>query len=539
MQHLRTYAGEVFFVPPDECVRSILNRFCILNGCSIKEALSNVTKRQKARVHPSLPSFLNGLSALLRRNAQELLENHTLFELYRPFLSVDAANDLNVAMLGESPVDVAKAVRWGSNQLRVRKSLRWCPQCVRTDIRDYGFSYWHLAHQIPAVAACAVHGCELVDSILPTSGWDILSDLPNEIGCIQASNDAQCFAKFTSRALTYLRATKKLKYCQPQYTRAADRMGVLTKKGNLRRKRLMEAMQSWWLDPLTEYAGLSEKCLYRKIAKLFHGRQFQSQHIVTNLLVLFNVFDNGEESFGENPNTQSVRLHASDSAESARETRLHYTQQIEYCPSLNAASQTIGKSRSYVKRLSMLGGLRPLQSSEYVRNDVTGRLLSKAKAGYSSQKIAQELSVKKSYVEFCLSCSPETQKFRKLLTHRRRQVQHRARINGQVSMSANQSRTTIAKKQSAAFHWLYKHDRKWLYKVLPPARKPILPASVDWSARDQMLLSVIREVADKQIKPKSWAGLDKFCRGCSYFSKYRHKLPKSSALAARQLDLHL
>jgi len=505
----------------------------------MKEALSRATKRQKVRVHPGLPSFLDGLSDLLGKNANDLLRNHTLFSLYRPFMSVDASNDLTAAMLGESPANVATLVRWGSNQLRVRKSLRWCPECASYDIRSFGFSYWHLTHQIPTVSACCTHGCELVDSIVPSSGWDTVCDLPQDTGFVQANYNNQRFAKFASNSLKFLMARKEHNCCQPLYGRAADRLGILTKTGNLRRKRLVKAMNTWWLGPFSECSGLSEKSLYRKIAKLFRGQQFRSQHLVTNLVVLANVFENAEECFDARSDIQFDNANSLEPAETPSEERLRCMQQIEDFSSISAASKAIGKSRSYVKRLAITGGLRTLQSSTQFRNNETTRLLLKAKAGYSLQEIARETNVKKSYVEFYLSCSPETQKFRKLLTYRRRQVQHRAKINEQVGMSSNQSRTSIAEQQSAAFHWLYRHDRKWLYKMLPPARKSIKPVRVDWAARDEALVSLIRDLVDKKTTPTSWAGLDKACGGRSWFSKYRHRLPKSAELAARHMDLCL
>lgn len=440
-------------------------------------------------------------------------------------------------MLAESPACVAKLVRWGSNQLRVQNGLRWCPECASADIRRIGFSYWHLAHQIPAVSACAFHGCELLVSVLPSSGWDTICDLPHETGFVRAGQDEQRFAWFTCNALKLLLAAKELKYIQPQYNRAAIRLGLFTKAGNLRRIRLLEAMKTWWLAPLSQNSELSQKSLFKKIAKLFQGQQFQSQHIVTNLLVLSNVFENAEESFGAEP---AIKVeNTCDPKNSFGNERLYHPQQIEGCAPLKGARKPIVKSQNYVKRLAITGSLKACQPPAKLQGEMVMRLMTKAKAGYSSQDIARGIDVKKSYVESCLGCSPETQKFRKLLTMRRRQIQHRTKITEQVHTSLNQSRTEIAKKQSAAFHWLYRHDRQWLYKVLPPARKPIKPVRVDWAARDEELLSRIRNLSNKKITPKSWAQLDKVIGGCSWFSKYRHKLPKSVSLAARHMGLPL
>lgn len=36
--------------------------------------------------------------------------------------------------------------------------IRACPDCSQSDVRDYGFSYWRRAHQLPGAEICDVHG---------------------------------------------------------------------------------------------------------------------------------------------------------------------------------------------------------------------------------------------------------------------------------------------------------------------------------------------------------------------------------------------
>lgn len=47
------------------------------------------------------------------------------------------------------------------------RHLRFCPDCIRSDTREYGESYWHLIHQIEGVEYCPVHGTRLIDSHWP------------------------------------------------------------------------------------------------------------------------------------------------------------------------------------------------------------------------------------------------------------------------------------------------------------------------------------------------------------------------------------
>lgn len=41
--------------------------------------------------------------------------------------------------------------------------LRYCPLCFKEDMENYGESYWHRIHQIPAVTVCPKHLCRVFD----------------------------------------------------------------------------------------------------------------------------------------------------------------------------------------------------------------------------------------------------------------------------------------------------------------------------------------------------------------------------------------
>lgn len=42
--------------------------------------------------------------------------------------------------------------------------LRYCPLCFKEDIENYGESYWHRIHQIPAVTVCPKHLCRIFNA---------------------------------------------------------------------------------------------------------------------------------------------------------------------------------------------------------------------------------------------------------------------------------------------------------------------------------------------------------------------------------------
>lgn len=40
-------------------------------------------------------------------------------------------------------------------------SLKSCPDCIESHIKEYGTGYWVRIHQVPTVLACPIHGCRL------------------------------------------------------------------------------------------------------------------------------------------------------------------------------------------------------------------------------------------------------------------------------------------------------------------------------------------------------------------------------------------
>jgi len=50
------------------------------------------------------------------------------------------------------------------------KYLRYCPECVRDDVKTYGETYWHRVHQLPAMMYCTKHRARLYESDVKVIG---------------------------------------------------------------------------------------------------------------------------------------------------------------------------------------------------------------------------------------------------------------------------------------------------------------------------------------------------------------------------------
>ena len=92
----------------------------------------------------------------------QCIEDTTLFRLYAPLLPARHRGYIK-KWVGRNPV----SIRLILEQHFLVESLnlyylKYCPQCIRTDIERHGVPYWHRSHCCQWAFACHEHRCELV-----------------------------------------------------------------------------------------------------------------------------------------------------------------------------------------------------------------------------------------------------------------------------------------------------------------------------------------------------------------------------------------
>lgn len=160
------YPGELFY--------SILSRYHAQMGYRwTRYTMLDLYGRPIRSLGIGLP---RGIEHLIQRlpphaqySAEELIDKHTSFPLYAPFLSPAQTVELtNYMSAGNDPQGLIKA---GLSQAIGLEPpfLRFCPVCVEKDQREWGEPYWHRLHQAPGVVVCPMHEVYLVDSPVPAS----------------------------------------------------------------------------------------------------------------------------------------------------------------------------------------------------------------------------------------------------------------------------------------------------------------------------------------------------------------------------------
>ncbi|MDD2299203.1 MAG: TnsD family transposase [Fermentimonas sp.] len=157
-----------FFLTPyeDELLYSVIARYHFAVGNSdFRDTLEEIFGTRNKVPSIYFPSGIASLSARLPESVsltpENLINKHTLFPLYKPFLPQERANTIFNQMIFEKGNGVYAAIGMAAGSICARDTLVYCPQCVKDDMKNYGESYFRRSHNTQGVFVCFKHGCLL------------------------------------------------------------------------------------------------------------------------------------------------------------------------------------------------------------------------------------------------------------------------------------------------------------------------------------------------------------------------------------------
>ncbi len=154
---------------PDEIFYSICARLCERAGYSKHRiAMRDLFGCEAVVASVTLPSHLDDLVARLPPGSvytsDYLLVEHTLLPFYSQFLPPERVSRLRQDMCGRKGPAIHMRSGVMASRVPLSEWLRFCPQCVAEDRKQYGECYWHRVHQISGVELCPFHEVYLQNS---------------------------------------------------------------------------------------------------------------------------------------------------------------------------------------------------------------------------------------------------------------------------------------------------------------------------------------------------------------------------------------
>ncbi|MBD1847742.1 TniQ family protein [Cyanobacteria bacterium FACHB-63] len=118
-----------------------------------------------------LPTRLAYLTTALppghRYTVDYLIDRHTLFPFYSPFLTIERVERIRSDMQGNDGSAIHKIAGITPSSIRMPNRLRYCLFCAESDKKKYGEFYWHRLHQLPGIEVCPIHEVFLEESNIP------------------------------------------------------------------------------------------------------------------------------------------------------------------------------------------------------------------------------------------------------------------------------------------------------------------------------------------------------------------------------------
>jgi hypothetical protein len=154
----------------DELLYSMIARYSIHTGQqeNQKAVIQDVFGKKTAVAIPDLPShlriFSKRVSIVWPVSASSLIDNHTLANLYVPFLFEQQAQQVLSSMKSDFGGNIHTRSGITASSIQTTKYFRYCPVCSIDQKNNLGETYWQRKHQLPCIEVCLKHQCQLIDS---------------------------------------------------------------------------------------------------------------------------------------------------------------------------------------------------------------------------------------------------------------------------------------------------------------------------------------------------------------------------------------
>jgi hypothetical protein len=153
---------KITYFPPtyqEELFYGTIGRFQFIDNISTAALTKRLFNKDKYIIQMDhlgcLKTFCNNIGNII--TPEEILEKHSLIDIYLPFLETNQKYVLDMITSGDETF-AGQIIR----PRRPRGQIMYCPHCVQEDVSNYGETYIHREHQIPNIVACYKHGLKLL-----------------------------------------------------------------------------------------------------------------------------------------------------------------------------------------------------------------------------------------------------------------------------------------------------------------------------------------------------------------------------------------
>ncbi|MFX1737142.1 TnsD family Tn7-like transposition protein [Paraburkholderia sp. A1RI_3L] len=437
-----------------ESLYSWCARFHRLNGGHTAQATSRLLfGHPTCGLRHDIPSRLENFHRKTRGllgSLDELMHHRTLYGLHAPFLSGNARTEIECHMsLGTTPRALHQSGITQSGR-SPGNPLKYCPTCHTEQQGQFGFTWWHIAHQLPSSFVCHLHG-EPLSVFYPPKRANAYY-LPDEI----AAGHLAPAPKLEPSSL--IRLAKLEEWGRFIFD---EQKNLRFDEASLFRSYLLQMRVRGWpsysVSTRIEFVRNEFVAYFGDVLSLF-GREFlgnlagpsggflapllhrlpRQQHPLKHLLLMSFLFETPKEFVG----SYAAALACGDNAE-------------EPLPQ----SQTAARRRGHL--------IKPGRLPHTIDADLEKQLSAALRAGLSKRRMTDTLKVRPYVVEDYLLTHPDLKETWETARHNNRKELHRRQLVEMLRKHPDLSATAVRRLPGSGFQWLYHHDPEWLQAILP------------------------------------------------------------------------
>ncbi|MEM7757370.1 MAG: TnsD family transposase [Cyanobacteria bacterium P01_A01_bin.40] len=556
---------------PGELLYSGIARYQIRSGnlspkSNIEELFNSRTITATADLPCGLDNLVQNLPTYSSVTANSLIQNHTLYPFYTPFLPPQRAKRVKESMKSAKGGNIHTRAGVMASSILTPQYFRFCPDCLKEDLEKHGETYWHRLHQIQGVVFCPVHKVALQNSQIPIQGFNKHQyEAATEFNC--QTRDLKCdrnqivkeqlinLAEDISLLIEDTYPSRTLEWFTKRYQTLLIERGYANVSGRVKHEKLIDdflySYDMELLEILDSFVAYEDRSnwlsqIVRKHRKVFHP--------IRHLLMIRFLGESVDTFFQNNkqyrPFGKSPWLCLNAAANHYLQpviTDLEISHCLENKKPLGTFSCNCGMVYSRTgEDKTQEDKLRIGRVITYGRiwEDKLRELVEVKKLGLRAT--ARELRVDPNTVNryvALLDLTPswtkkkpqiKSKKVTSIDTEEIKQQKRDIWLKLQQKNS-ELSKTEIRKLAPDIYAWLYRKDRSWLNNNSPKLQKPKASVNrVDWNVRDKEILVQAKNTVEqllKEDKPvritlgrvSSSLGLK------ALFEKYLDKLPLTKA----------
>ena len=551
-----------FFADPykDELIYSAIARYHFQVGnLDMKDTVEEMFATRSRVATLQVGAGFEALSKLIGNayTSESIIREHTVFNYYDMFLPAQRKMQLIDTLKYGNAGGIYAQIGMLAGGVCQKQGIYYCPECMKSEINQYGECYIHREHQLQGIDICPHHRVWLEKYKLDRTNTSRilfirLEEEVSEARKVPKEKDLDMLFKLAQMAYELINIKSRTisrEDISKQYKSLLNEKGLLTPSGRVRQQALAEEFKKFYskevlirleseLDEDFEYNWL--KVMLRNTERVVHPIRhlLLINFLVGDINLFFKGIGNEYNPFGRGPwpCLNPVADHYKENKVSRLIIKTDSKSKLPVgtftCECGFSYSRT-GPDKCYedryrLGRIKEFGEVWEETLKTYLQERTYG-LREIARIMQCDPKTILKFDNKLNLNQF----NPEDTVV--VIKKERKDdalEMYKERLLEVIKNNSNETRTKIRTLASKEYLYIYRRDRQWLDKNMPiKIKKVVSSSSIEWDERERIMLKMLREKADDLLQLPKPVRLSKTLLGNSIgklatIEKHIHQLPR-------------